>query len=112
MSDGAFDPTQQREALDAEQDRVAHQLDEVAGDLGALGAASDVQMADVSQNTAEQDEQRELAAALRRQLDDIEIALSRLDDGTYGTCEQCGAEIPEERLEAFPAARYCVDHTV
>lgn len=112
MTEASFDPEQQRETLDAEQHRIAQQLDEVASDIGALESESSAQMADVAQNTGEQDEQRELAAALRRQLDEIEIALTRLDDGTYGTCEQCGAAIPDERLEAHPAARFCVQHAV
>src|SRR5262249_41549811 len=34
-------------------------------------------------------------------------ALRRLDTGTFGRCEHCGTTIPEERLEALPAARYC-----
>ena len=39
---------------------------------------------------------------------DIERALDRLVDGTYGTCEQCGAPIASERLDAIPHARECV----
>ncbi len=43
------------------------------------------------------------------ELDEIEAALKRLDDGKYGTCEECGKAIPEARLEIQPAARFCVD---
>jgi RNA polymerase-binding transcription factor DksA len=39
---------------------------------------------------------------------DIEQALGRLDNGTYGSCERCEAPIPLERLEAIPHARECV----
>lgn len=39
---------------------------------------------------------------------DIEHALERLEDGTYGWCEGCGAPMPFERLEAIPSARLCV----
>lgn len=39
---------------------------------------------------------------------DVEHALDRLDDGTYGTCAACGRPIPFERLEAIPQARHCV----
>jgi RNA polymerase-binding transcription factor DksA len=42
------------------------------------------------------------------ELKDIDDALRRLDDGTYGTCEECGKPIDEARLEAVPWARYCV----
>ena len=41
-------------------------------------------------------------------LADIRHALSRLDAGTYGSCEACGLAMPFERLEAIPSARLCV----
>jgi len=41
-------------------------------------------------------------------LRDIQAALSRLADGSYGTCLRCDAEIKTERLDAVPWARYCV----
>jgi RNA polymerase-binding transcription factor len=39
---------------------------------------------------------------------EIDQALGRIDEGTYGTCARCGREIPEERLEAVPYATLCV----
>jgi len=42
-------------------------------------------------------------------LADIDSALKRIDDGTYGTCVGCGQEIPLQRLEANPAASLCID---
>jgi RNA polymerase-binding protein DksA len=39
----------------------------------------------------------------------IEEALSRIEDGTFGTCVRCGKEIAEERLEAIPYAIRCID---
>src|SRR3954470_24288482 len=41
-------------------------------------------------------------------LRDLDDALERLDEGGYGTCEDCGVAISEKRLEALPWARYCV----
>lgn len=43
-----------------------------------------------------------------RELDDIEAALRRVDDGTYGECVECGIAIPRARLEANPAAVRCI----
>jgi DnaK suppressor protein len=37
------------------------------------------------------------------------VALARIADGTYGTCAVCGAEIPEERLDAVPYATLCIE---
>ncbi|MFM9108666.1 MAG: TraR/DksA family transcriptional regulator [Chloroflexota bacterium] len=39
----------------------------------------------------------------------INAALERMDEGTYGTCERCGQQIREERLEAFPYVMFCLD---
>jgi RNA polymerase-binding protein DksA len=39
----------------------------------------------------------------------IDAALARIDDRTYGTCQRCGKEIAEERLEAMPYAELCID---
>lgn len=41
-------------------------------------------------------------------IEDIEHALARLEDGSYGRCEQCSRPIPLERLVAIPHARFCV----
>ena len=48
------------------------------------------------------------ATRTREAIEDIEEALRRMDLGTYGWCEACGAQLPFERLEAVPAARRCV----
>jgi DnaK suppressor protein len=49
---------------------------------------------------------RENAADLLAQ---VEAALRRLDNGSYGTCENCGRPINPERLEAIPYTAYCID---
>ena len=49
-------------------------------------------------------------AAAETDVADVEHALRRLDDGTYGTCEVCGVAIDEARLTAAPAARTCAEH--
>ncbi len=48
------------------------------------------------------------AARAHEAVADIEHALDRLEGGTYGWCEGCGAPMPFERLEAIPSARLCV----
>jgi RNA polymerase-binding transcription factor DksA len=54
-------------------------------------------------------EQPELDAA-ERDVEDVEKALQRLDDGTYGTCEICGEAIADELLAAEPSRRTCAAH--
>jgi len=41
-------------------------------------------------------------------LEETEAALKRLDEGRFGRCQQCGREIPHERLRAIPYTAYCV----
>jgi DnaK suppressor protein len=41
-------------------------------------------------------------------LREVRFALARLDDGTFGVCEECDCDIPIKRLEAVPWARRCV----
>ena len=48
------------------------------------------------------------ADALTEMLTDVDRALAKLDEGTYGICDRCGALIPEERLEARPWTSLCV----
>ncbi|MFF6996608.1 TraR/DksA family transcriptional regulator [Streptomyces sp. NPDC008313] len=45
---------------------------------------------------------------LRRVLKDVDAAVARLDEGSYGTCQGCARTIPDERLEILPYARFCV----
>lgn len=44
----------------------------------------------------------------RQQLTAMDEAIGKLEQGTYGICEACGKEIPEERLRVMPFARYCL----
>jgi DnaK suppressor protein len=54
-------------------------------------------------------EQPDLDAA-ERDVDDVEKALRRLDDGTHESCEVCGASIADDLLAADPARRTCAAH--
>ncbi|MBY6312261.1 TraR/DksA family transcriptional regulator [Rhodococcus sp. NPDC003994] len=45
----------------------------------------------------------------RQDLRDLDEAEGRVDAGTYGTCEKCGREIADARLDALPAARRCIE---
>jgi RNA polymerase-binding transcription factor DksA len=49
-----------------------------------------------------------LTRRLQRHLAELDAAVARVADGSYGTCQRCGAAIPEARLAARPAALTCV----
>jgi DnaK suppressor protein len=92
-----------------EADR-AHLAEQVAGLTPGGDTEFDENFADSGQVAAEQGENAVLAARLRTELDEVERALAKLDDGTYGSCEICGTAIAAPRLEAMPATRFCIDH--
>ena len=99
-----------RTGLNDERARLEVQIASLEPGHGAASPEFDDNFADSGQVAAEQGENKVLASQLRAELDDVERALAKLDDGTYGTCETCGEEIPPPRLEAKPAARFCIDH--
>jgi len=47
--------------------------------------------------------------SLESELEKINLALKKQENGTYGKCEKCGQPIPEKRLEVYPAAPNCVE---
>jgi len=53
-----------------------------------------------------------LAKTTRNDLRELKSAFKRIEDGTYGICEKCKQPIEKGRLKAYPAAPYCVTHTV
>lgn len=70
----------------------------------------DQHQADMGTETFEREKDLSILEQVEAELADVEHALRRLDDGTYGTCEVCGKVIPDDRLEAMPATRLCLEH--
>ena len=68
----------------------------------------DENFADSAATTAERAEILALVRSLRDTLSEVDRALDRIADGTYGRCERCGGEIAPARLEALPYARLCI----
>ena len=97
-----------RAQLEDERDNLRQQLTELGAGDKAL--SFDENFADSGQVAAEQGETRRLVASLSDQLRDVERALAKIERGDYGKCETCGKDIAEPRLEAMPAARFCIDH--
>jgi DnaK suppressor protein len=98
-----------RARLDEEREHLLHQIDELTVG-GEINLDFDDDFADRGQVASEQGENRTLADTLQVQLNQVEKALARLDDGSYGTCEVCGGAIGAERLDAMPATARCIDH--
>lgn len=100
---------QHRSALEEERAELQARLAELGyGEGAGSGPSYDSNFADTSQVTAERGEAEALAAKLNATLEEVDRALAKIDTGVYGACEDCGQPIDEARLEAKPAARYCI----
>jgi len=95
-----------RRVLAAERERLRAELAEAIVAPGQMTYGSQAAAA-----TQVFEQQRDLALRERNeiQLEAIEGALQRLDDGTFGTCARCGRPIAAERLEALPWASHCIE---
>lgn len=98
-----------RATLEEDRRHLLAQIDELTVG-GEVDLEYDADFADRGQVASEQGENRSLADAFESQLAQVERALARLDDGTYGTCSVCGSEIGADRLEAIPATDRCIEH--
>jgi DnaK suppressor protein len=72
-------------------------------------SSADQHPADQGTETFEREQSLSLLEQLDAQLADVDRAVKRIEAGDYGTCEACGAPIGVERLDARPAARYCLE---
>ena len=105
----------QRKALLEERDTYLRQAETLKAEADAL--AEDMEPGDVQfdeesgeGDTINVERERDLAlsAQARAAVEEIDKALGKIDIGTYGVCEQCGENIPKERLRALPYAALCV----
>jgi len=64
---------------------------------------------DQARSTADVETHASLIERAEDRLRLLDLALGRLDRGTYGICAECGEEIPLERMKALPFAAFCVD---
>lgn len=103
-----------RSALAEVRDRTRDRLARLTGDYAGIVEASQDSNADDEHDPEgstiafERSQVGALAAQARQHLLEIDAALTRLADGTYGVCERCGGPIAIGRLEARPTARTCI----
>ena len=107
-------PAAARALLDAERRRTQLRLAHLRDDhTGFVEASRDTNADDEHdpEGTTIAFERSQVGALVRQaetHLAEVDAALDRVSSGTYGVCERCGAEIPDERLEVRPTARRCV----
>jgi DnaK suppressor protein len=104
-----------RKELQSEQERLRAALESVnhkeslTEETGDLSIGSDDHLADSATETYLRELDEGLEENAEHLLAEIDGALHRIDEGTYGTCVVCGRPIDAERLEAVPYAALCID---
>jgi len=117
MTDTDFEAARRR--LAEEHDRVEGLISAVRGDLGEGSeqevtnelSGYDQHPADTATETFEREKDFSILESLESELAEIEAALTRIDNGTYGLDEQTGDPIDPDRLDAIPTARTNIPHT-
>ncbi len=96
-----------QELLEKEE-HLKIQLEDLQRTVREDGVGYSNHMADAGTEVFEQARDVSMARQLQRSLEDVQRALKKFDDGTFGLCESCGTSIELARLEALPSAQYCV----
>jgi len=112
----AIDTNHYRDLLLEERKRVAAAIENLHEDhQGSMSdesgedAVFDNHLADTATETYDRELDYTLEENSEHVLGDIDVALKRVEDGTYGMCSNCGRQIAEERLEARPWATLCIE---
>lgn len=115
-----MDPEQARELIVSERERLETLIqdretetgigsDTESGSISEL-ASRDQHPGDIGTETFEREKDFSILEQLEAEIGDLDAALRKIDEGTYGTCEVCSKEIEPERLEAIPGTRTCIEH--
>ncbi len=88
---------------------LAHEaLRETGGAAGGNLSNTPVHLADLGSDSYEQGVALSLLENREQTLEEVAAALRRIEQGTFGRCEECGKEISRERLKAIPFTRLCI----
>lgn len=94
------------ELLRSRQD-IEERLQKLKNHIQHVDTDNDPDFEEQAVQNANDDVVNELSDSLKLQLSEINLALNRIDKGTYGICSSCGEEISSERLNAIPYTTSC-----
>jgi RNA polymerase-binding protein DksA len=97
-----------RQQLLAMQQQLTQRVFQVEESMYAMDADRDIERTDRVQEEAAEVALTALDEQGRREIAEIQAALARIEEGTYGVCASCGEDVPLVRLTAMPTARRCV----
>ncbi|MBJ44426.1 MAG: molecular chaperone DnaK [Planctomycetaceae bacterium] len=98
-----------REVLIARRDALRKALTGDLSMLKELREQSSGDVVDVALDAAQDELNSQLAEVESRELSNVEAALEKMRDGSYGKCEGCNENIPLVRLQALPYATLCIE---
>ena len=115
MSD--IDTSEYRQKLEEERARLTAAAEslghEGSGSLsdetGELATGGENHLGDTASATYDRELDEGLEEGVQQTIEDIDAALKRIEEGSYGVCEICGEPIGAERLSAIPWTRLCID---
>jgi RNA polymerase-binding transcription factor DksA len=100
---------EERTRLQGIRDGIQREQDESTAETSGELSSFDQHPGDSGSETFELAKNVSLLEQVEEELLEIEAAFQRLERGTYGTCQACGRPIGDERLEALPATRFCIE---
>lgn len=104
----SFSYEKAKRQLQEEQAQLIEQLEQLENaEYESIGYSN--HMADDATDAFDQAVDMALKRKLDTSLEEVERALAKFDNGTYGLCETCGARIDRARLEILPQAEYCLE---
>jgi DnaK suppressor protein len=100
---------EERTRLEGIRDGLQREQEAATSDTAGELSSFDQHPGDSGTETFELEKNVSLLEQVEDELGEIETAFGRLERGTYGTCQACGRPIGDERLEAMPATRFCIE---
>ncbi|MCS6860452.1 MAG: TraR/DksA family transcriptional regulator [Abditibacteriales bacterium] len=116
MASRTTDLSQLRQRLEAERARLLDEKNKVGfrairrnGEVLSAESQYDDHIAELGTDAFERERDLASADSVGSLLEEVEIALRKIEEGTYGVCDACGNPISATRLEALPYASLCLD---
>jgi RNA polymerase-binding transcription factor DksA len=100
---------EERTRLQGIRDDLQRERSDATSETGDELSSVDQHPGDAGTETFELERNVSLLEQVENELEEIETAFGRLERGEYGRCQACGRPIGDERLEAMPATRFCVE---
>ncbi len=102
------DVTEFRRRLEAEREQASHHVAQLEQERRMVGEDGPQDIVDICVVNLSRESLFERSSAKRQLLNRINVALRRIDDGSFGMCSECGETINRKRLDAMPWTSYCL----